>query len=183
MDIEFINDIERMTRSAKSVGAGFAGLLDRLLVARSECDLALLRRLDISVDAARLDSWFRALVAAEPPAADIARIHFGLAEMRPTGTNDRRWTLYACGYVAGREIGPGPDWWPAGRYADSSVLSAVSERLAAWPDDARLDTEYALVLGYALLIARMLAAADLVHGVAVSAGFDDGDFFRVNRYL
>jgi hypothetical protein len=99
--------------------------------------------------------------------------------MRPKGTDDRLWTLYACGYVAGREPGPGPDWWPNGRYADSAVPRAVSESIAAWPAEARLEAEYALVLGYALLVGRSVAKLAASPNLRVSVGFDEGDMFVV----
>ncbi len=177
---ELLNDIERITANAKSVDTGFATLLDRFATSRPECDPALLRSLDVGADASLLGDWFRRLLAAEPPSSDIATIYFGLVEMKPAGTQDRLWTLYACGFLAGREPGPSPKWWPEGRYAESRVLSAISERLQAWPGDARLDAEYALVLGYALLVGRSLAKTAGIPNVETFVGFDEGDLYAVS---
>ncbi|MEI6511384.1 MAG: hypothetical protein WCO25_05090 [Candidatus Uhrbacteria bacterium] len=180
MDIKLIKDIERISATAESVEAGFAAILDRFAVAKPDCDLASLRALDVAADSARLEEWFRGLLATEPPSSDIVTVYFGLVEMKPAGTQDHLWTLYACGFVAGREPGPAPDWWPAGRYADSAVLRAVSELLPSWPEDVRLDAEFALVLGYALLIGRSLARTVGTPGFETFVGFDEGDLFKVN---
>lgn len=156
MDPVLIDDIERISASAAS-----------------------LRVLDVVADASRLEDWFRQLLVTESASSNIATLYFGLAEMRPAGTQDRLWTLYACGFVAGREPGPAPEWWPAGRYADSVVLRAVSEILPFWSDDDRLDAEYALVLGYSLLVGRSLAKAGGIPRVETFVGFDEGELFSV----
>ncbi len=181
MDLELVRDTERISASSESVEAGFAALLDRFAAARPGCELASLRARDIAADAARLEEWFRRLLAVEPPSLDVATLYFGLVEMRPAGTQDHLWAIYACGYVAGREPGPAPEWWPNGRYAESAVLASISGSLATWPEVARLDAEFTLILGYALLVGRSLAKTAGISGVEAFVGFDEGDRFRINE--
>lgn len=175
MNPQMIDQVLAICSSARSAKAGFASLLDYLEQASPEADLNEIRTVDVEADGQRLINWLTALLSNDPPASDVVNIHFGLAELG----DQRQWTLYVAGYRRGKEIAMDTDWWPEGRYADSTVLQAVSDGLKADALGDRLIAEYTLVLGFACLMAKELDG--LVRSgrqeVQVSSGFDEGDRF------
>lgn len=152
-------------------------------------------KLDFPQDSHDLELWLRTLLLEEKPDESIVAFWFGIFdEFTPEGGLAR---LYLAGSESYDPLDQSPDWacsptyFPAGRYADSRVLPAVSAILRQADERAMWLGSYVLPLGYAALAVaeacRRLPVDLLLGGRTfrdVAVGFDSGDLItlpRINR--
>jgi hypothetical protein len=186
--------IESELMHSRPIAESMGSLIDQCDAVRPHPDWAKLRALDFA-DLSGLLEWIHEPFREEPPALPLKGLWFGLVNPCPDGR-----TPVADIYVCGSErFNPdprdnswafAPDWRPAARYANSSVLADIY-RIAYRPGSRTTqqngclgnDAEYPLVLGYGAFAVRKLledVERPLLLGrsesLGVAVGFDSGDF-------
>lgn len=138
-----------------------------------------------------LREWIERPFRLEPSKEKLAGLWFGL--FNPVYNGEPVADIYVSG---SKRFDPspddnswavGPDWWPEGRYAKSSVLARVY-KIASHKDGLGNDAEYPLCLAYGSLAVRdLLRAGDpsvflgSSSSLGVAVGFDSGDFVLVGK--
>jgi hypothetical protein len=127
----------------------------------------------------------------EPSKKKLAGLWFGL--FNPVYYGKPVADIYVCGSTRfdpspdDNSWAVGPDWWPEGRYAHSSVLVKLY-KIAYRKDGLGNDAEYPLCLAYGSLAVRdLLRDADpsvllgSSRSLGIAVGFDSGDFVLVGK--
>lgn len=178
----------------RPVAEVMAALIDQCEAIRPHPDWARLRALPYA-DLSPLVDWVQGPFRQEPSAAPLRGLWFGLFNPCPDGRTPVA-DIYLCGSERfeldqhDNSWAVGPEWWPAARYASSSVLATIYR--IAYRQGARVaeqkgclgnDAEYPLCLGYGTFAVRELLARvepSLILGesgsLGVAVGFDSGDF-------
>lgn len=146
-------------------------------------------------DLSPLSAWIQRPFRDDPPRDPLRGLWFGLFNPCPDGRPVA--DLYLCGSKRfypdpdDNDWAVGPDWWPAGRYAESAVLAAVyriayREGISDTSEAKKClgnTAEYPLCLGYGAFAVRELIGqtdTSLIRGgaetVGIAVGFDSGDF-------
>jgi hypothetical protein len=148
-----------------------------------------LRRVDYEADGLALGHWLVTALAEADSGASFNGLWFGLNNPvingRPTAD------IYVCASTKYEDASI--DWaaeatfYPASRYLNSRVLSAIY--LLAYSRDHGLgnDAEYPLALAYGAMVARTaLESANLGGPFALlcgaAVGFDSGDYLRIGSF-
>jgi hypothetical protein len=178
----------------RPVADSMAHLIDRCEAACNHPNWSDLRSLPYA-DLSPLLAWIRVPFLDEPPVRPLRGLWFGLFNPCPDGRTPVA-DIYVCGSERfdpspdDNSWAVGPDWWPTGRYANSSVLARIY-RIAHGPGPGVYepwgllanDAEYPLCLGYGAFAVRELIAnlnPSLFLGdsdaLGIAVGFDSGDF-------
>ncbi len=190
--------VDELTRD-RPVSESMASLIDQCSAAHPHPDWAKLRALPYA-DLSELHDWVQRPFSEEPPEKLLKGLWFGLFNPCPDGHTPVA-DIYVCG---SKRFDPDPDdnswavdpdWWPATRYANSTVLYDIY-RIAyrqgsPSPDQNEClgnDAEYPLALGYGVFAIRELLGQiepQLLLGRAdsfgVAVGFDSGDFVVLGK--
>ena len=138
-----------------------------------------------------LREWIEKPFREEPSKKKLAGLWFGL--FNPVYYGKPVADIYVCGSTRfdpspdDNSWAVGPDWWPEGRYAHSSVLVKLY-KIAYRKDGLGNDAEYPLCLAYGSLAVRDLlrdAAPSVLlrssRSLGIAVGFDSGDFVLVGK--
>lgn len=194
--------IEGLVQDKPTMAAGMERLLGYCRDAAPELSSLWdeLAALDYVGDLKTLSEWLVGLLGSEPPGPEINGLHFGLFNpSTDIETDDGRDVAssqtYLCGSARFDPRTPyngwqcGPEYFPAGRYADSAVLPQINIKLALATNEDSFDQVYVLgepLLGHgylALVINEWMRGPLKNHllGAAefrgVSFGHDSGDLY------
>ncbi len=180
--------------SESDLAVGMRRLLDHCARLRASAVWERISLLDFTAGGEREREWVEALLKAEPPADSVEAFWFGVFDRGNTAEEEAPTAEL---YLAGSEIyeaddptaewACSPEYFPAGRYANSALLREMSELLNGADEEAFEIGAYVLPLGYAGLAASEVcrkAPLELLLGEraerAVAAGFDAGDFLTLS---
>lgn len=179
--------IEKLVRTWTPLPEGMSELLGLCKTTQPSQVWDELLDLDYESDCRQLTKWLEGLLANEPPPPNINGLWFGLFnpyldDGKPT----------SCLYLVGSdhfdasddnfEWACDPNYSPAGRYSNSSVLTTIYRALSRREGDVASQGEYTLCLGYSCMVVaewcrgpmrEKLFGECALRGVVV--GFDSGD--------
>ncbi len=176
------------------IGPSFARIAALVLPKLPDAAAKTVAGLALSDDVEALNEQFRAVLAEEPPSADINGLCFGIAEMvwgeegdeRPRPGAVAEFTLYISGsteFDPENEDWPcGPAWWPESRYFVVPSMKTLSDLCASLESDDAWLVAAGLIEPLSILlvgeICRTIEPGTLLGDATwrgIGSGFDGGD--------